>query len=60
MANELHDITSITPPQDSQPLQVNIQVPKAVNAERSNSGNSIRSFVIGINCIILVFFVYLG
>ena len=45
MANELHEKGSTIPTQDipvddaeTQPLQVNIQVPQTVNAERSNSG----------------------
>ena len=46
MANELYGISSIKSPQDipldhaeTQPLQVIIQAPDNVNAERSNSGN---------------------
>ena len=46
MANELYGISSIKSPQDipldhaeTQTLQVIIQVPDTVNAERSNSGN---------------------
>ena len=45
MADELHGISSSTSPQDvpidhavTQPLQVNIQVPDTVNAQRSNCG----------------------
>ena len=46
MTNEFHEIKSTTPTQDipidhaeTKLLQVNIQVPHTVNAERSNSGN---------------------
>ena len=61
MANELYGISSIKSPQDialdhaeTQPLQVIIQVPDTVNAERSNSDNCQRIAILlllfGIMC----------